>query len=222
MWVRVVYLLEVFATLACIHCIYGKKIKWDVKPIALCLSLLVILEFANSLPSREGYSLFVYLPIIIYCKYEFKSSLLQILVKMIWFTILLTGMEFICAFLVASIIPGDILIRNVVVNFFVLVLSFIILPRMHISKIKLQTRLVKVLLGVVFCVVCFLVLEGKLTKKINMTLFVFVIPTILILLYVIVRWSILQAEADNIRQELSIANKMEKKYTEIVDDIRVR
>lgn len=222
MWMRVVYLLEVLATLSCIHSIYGEKIRWGIKSIALCMSLLVILEYANSSPSREIYSLLVYLPIIVYCKYEFESSLLQIFVRMVWFIILLAVMEFICAFLVACIIPENVLIRNIIVNFLVLVLSLFILPRMHISKIKLQTRIVKILLGVIFCVVCVLVLEGKLTQKINMVLFAFAIPTILILLYALVRWSILQTEVDNIKRDISIADKMEKNYTEIVDDIRIR
>lgn len=222
MWLQVVYLLEVFATLACIHSIYGEKLRWNVKPIVFCMSLMVVLEVLNSLPNGRIYSWVVYVPIAIYCKCAFENSLLQTIVKMIWLIILLTAIEFICVLLVVSVFKGDITKRNVIVNVLVLIVSVVILPKTHIDRVRLSDKKAKVLVGVILGIISLLIFEDKFANRINMTLFVLVVPTILVLLYAIVKWTFAQVQADDLRREMHIANKMDEKYLELVDHIRIK
>ncbi len=222
MWVQIVYLLEVFATLACIHSIYGKKIQWDVKPIALCLSLLVIYEVANSVQDGGIYSLVAYIPIFIYCKRTFGTSVLQTLVKIIWLIILLTAIEFLCLFIVASIVPQNMWIRNAAASFLTLLITAIVLPKMHVGKVKYDLRQVIWFVGMMLGIIFLLTLEIKLILSVNMTLFILVMPALLVLLVIFMKWIRAQAEVEQMKQEMEITNKMDEKYGELLDDIRVK
>ncbi len=222
MWVQIVYLLEVFATLACIHSIYGKKIQWDVKPIALCLSLLVIYEVANSVQDGGIYSLVAYIPIFIYCKRTFGTSVLQTLVKIIWLIILLTAIEFLCLLLVLNFTIENSGVRNICSSVLVLVVSVLLLPRVHIDKAVIKGKVAKFLLGCAVIIMLMLILQGKFANKVNITHYIIVVPAILILMYILVKWSVSQTEVEKMKHEAEITNKMDEKYTELVDDIRVR
>lgn len=221
MWVRVVYLLEVFATLACIHCIYGKKIKWDVKPIALCLSLLVIYEVANNMQNGGLYSLAAYIPIFIYCKRTFGTSILQTLAKMLWLIILLTTIEFLCLFIVTSIIPLK-WIRNIVASFLTVVIVVLFLPKIHIDKIKFNSRKAIGLIGMMAGVIFLFMLPIKLLRNVNVVLFILVMPVLLILLIILVKWTMAQEEVEEMRHEVELTNRMDEKYNELVDEIRIK
>lgn len=222
MWVRVVYLLEVFATLACIHCIYGKKIKWDVKPIALCLSLLVIYEVANNLQNGGLYTLVAYIPIFIYCKRTFGTSILQTLVKIIWLIILLTAIEFLCLLFVLNLGLENVDVRNIISGSLVLVVSVLLLPRLHIHRTSIRGWVAKSLLGCAVFIMLMLILQGKFANRVNISLYVIVVPIVLMLLYILVKWLNTQSEVENMKQEVELINRMDKKYAELVEDIRVK
>lgn len=222
MWMRVVYLLEVFATLACIHCIYGKKIKWDVKPIALCLSLLVIYEVANNLQNGGLYSLAAYIPIFIYCKRTFGTSILQTLVKVFWLIILLTSIEFLGVLLAIIIIPENLIFRSIFANLFLLIVTIVVLPKIHIERVNLKGRTMRIMFGLVLGIIIFITLQGKIGQNINVILFGLTIPFSLLLVYSLVKWSKIQVEAENIKREFDVASKMEDNYTELLSDIRLK
>lgn len=222
MWVRVVYLLEAFATLGCIHCICGKKIKWDVKPIALCLSLLVIYEAANNMQNGGLYSLVAYIPIFIYCKRTFGTSVLQTLAKIIWLIILLTAIEFLCLFIVVSFIPLDLQIRNVVASILTLLIVVILLPKIKIYKARYYSRKAMVFIGMVSGVIFLLIFEVKLIRNVNMVLFVLVIPALLTLLFILVKWTMAQEKVEEMQLEVELTNRMDEKYNELIDDVRIK
>lgn len=222
MWMQVVYLMEVFATLACIHGIYGKKIQWDVKPIALCLSLMVIYGVANSLQYGGVYSLVAYIPVFIYCKRTFGMSMLQTLVKIIWMIILMAVVEFIGVLLVINFAAENLILRNILAALFLLIVSIVIFPKVHIDRVDLKNKEMKMFFGIVFGIVLFIMFQGKIMHNINLTLFVLAIPILIILLYCLAKWSSSYAEVDRLKKEFSIANFMEEKYTELLSDIRIK
>lgn len=222
MWMQVVYLLEIFATLACIHSIYGKKIQWDVKPIALCLSLLVIYEVANSLQDGGIYSLIAYIPIFVYCKRTFGTSMSQTLVKIVWLIILLTAIEFLGVLLVISFIPENLIVRNIFANLFLLIVSIVVLPKIHIERVNLNSKAMKIVFGMVLGIILFITLQGKMGYNINVTLFALAIPFSLLLLYCLVKWSKTQTEVDSIKREFDVTSTMGEKYTELLSDIRLK
>lgn len=222
MLAQVVYLLEVFALLTCIHRIYGKKIQWDVKSIVLCMSLLMIYEVVNNLQAGGIYSLVVYIPVFVYCKKTFGTSMSQTLVKIMWLIILLTAIEFLSLLVIACIVPHNLWLRNIAASFLTLIISLLLLPKTQISKVKYSTHQALGFLGILLGIIFLLTLESKLIRSINMTLFILVMPTLLMLLYLFVRWTISQEEIENMRREMSLISRMDKKYTEILDEIRIR
>ena len=222
MWLQVVYLLEVFATLACIHSIYGEKLRWNVKPIVFCMSLMVILEVANISQNGRVYSWLVYIPIIIYCKCVFGNSIIKILGKVIWLIIFLTATEFICLLISMCFDFKDVIIRNVFINLGVLLISIFVLPCLHVKKVRLRGVLAKLFWVTTALVMFILILQGKYADKINATPFVILIPVLLVLLYIFVKFSTSQEEVDIMKREFEITKKMDEKYAELVDDIRIK
>ena len=207
--------------LACVHCVYGRKIKWDIKPITLCLCLLVIYEMANNLQNGGLYSLVAYIPIFIYCKRMFGRSLLQTLVNIIWLIILMTIIEFLCLFIAVSIIPLK-WIRNITASFLTVVIVVLFLPRIHIDKIKYNSHKAIGLIGMMAGIIFLFILQIKLLRNVNVVLFIFVMPALLILLIMLVKWTIAQEEVDEMRHEIELTNRMDEKYNELVDDIRIK
>jgi len=222
MWMQVVYLCEVFATLACIHSIYGEKVRWNIRPIVFCMSLMVIYEVANNIQNGGIFSLVAYIPIFLYCKRTFGKSVLQTLAKIVWMVIILTAIEFLCLLIIANFITENVSSRYVVTSLLVLVISLMVLPKINISKVQLRSRPARTFLGIALLIAFLLVLEGKIMRRVNMSLFFFIIPALLMILYLLVKWVTSQAEVDIMKREISVANKMNEKYGELVDDIRVK
>ncbi len=222
MWLQFIFLLEIFSTLSCIHCIFGEKICRGIGPILVCTSLLVIYEVANVIPNGGGYSLIAYIPIFVYCKRTFGKSVVHTLAKMIWLIILLTAIEFLSVVLVAGIGIKNLVIRNMFASVMVFLISVLVLPRLHIDKIILRGRVTKILLGVVVVIMILIACQGKFAGKINGTLYFVLVPFILGMLYFLVKWSGSQAEMERMKQEADLTYKMDAKYEELVEDIRTR
>ena len=151
----------------------------------------------------------------------FGRSLLQTLVNIIWLIILMTIIEFLCLFIAVSIIPLK-WIRNITASFLTVVIVVLFLPRIHIDKIKYNSHKAIGLIGMMAGIIFLFILQIKLLRNVNVVLFIFVMPALLILLIMLVKWTIAQEEVDEMRHEIELTNRMDEKYNELVDDIRIK
>ena len=60
MMMHVALVAEILATILCIHCIYGRKVTFDVKTVGFILSTLIVLEVVNIYQLNGGFSFIVY------------------------------------------------------------------------------------------------------------------------------------------------------------------
>lgn len=94
MLLHIALVAEILATIICFHCIYGKKLKWDVKTVAAVLSVLTVLEMVNYYHLSGIFSFLVYVILFIYCKYEFKSKFAETVISFVLCMILISSISY--------------------------------------------------------------------------------------------------------------------------------
>lgn len=225
MLLKMILILEILSMLGCIHCIYGRKIELDINAIVLFLVLLIILEAANYFPLGNLLSLIIYIPIFAYCKRVFKETIAQTFINLVLFTVILTAIEFSCMLVIKIVIPEKIVMRNLVGNVIILGICIWGLPLLKIDRLKglyKRGRLVKALLGFIFIIILILLLQGKLWGKVATEFFVFSIPVILILLFILGKWNVAQNTVEYMEKERDTANQMQKEYENLILSVRLR
>lgn len=226
MLLHVALIAEILATVVCLHCIYGKKVKFDVRTVGLILGILVILELANRFRYGGILSLSVYLVLYIYCKSEFKSYFTEIVISIVLYMVILTSLQFICMFISNIFMKKDVCIRNVISNILALIV-FIIIYKVHGIKhlqksICKNIRSINIVLGFLCLIVFMVLIQGKVLYEVQMQYFVFVIPAIVILVYGIIKWCAIQRKTEKLEREIDNTIRYVKRYDDLLAKVRLR
>lgn len=226
MWVQVVLILEIATVISCIHCVYGRRVRLDFATIVLFLSIMIILEIANSFEEVGLVSFGIYVPIFIYCRKVFRDRFHRVLLKILLSVILVAIIEFICSLIVSIFIMDNVMLRNVIVSFVALFVCRFILPKLKIDTLDEEFwrkyNFLKWILLMMFSVVLMLMFQGKIIGRISIDKFVFVIPFILVVLLVMIKWNSSQKQVDHIKREVDVAKRMEDSYSELLTNVRLK
>ena len=217
---------EILATIFCIYCIYGKKVTWDVKTTVAVLGILVILEIINTYQLGGIFSFLVYVILFVYCKSMFHYSVADTIMSLLLYIIILSPIQFICVSMVNIVISEKQLVRNAIGNVLVLIICMSVLPRCGLHR--LQKSILKkskemfLLLGFICFIVIILLLQEKICYVIQMQYFVFAVPAIFMLLYLILKWYTAQAEAEKMKEEIYKIEENAKEYESLLTKVRLR
>lgn len=226
MMLHVALVAEILATVICIHCIYGRKLKLDVNTVGLILSTLVVLETANYHQLDGVYSFCVYIFLFIYCMKKFKSSVIEVVISLILYIVVLTSMQFICFSLVSITVSCELYTKNAVGNMLILGICGVGLPKCGLHKLQeslcRKSKYVMVVLGFICLVIMTMLLQGKVFYEVQVQYFVLVVPAVLILLYSIVKWFMAQSEAERMKKEIDKAGEHTKQYENLLIKVRLR
>lgn len=226
MMMHVALVAEILATFFCIHCIYGKKVTFDVKTIGAILSILVTLEIINKYQLDGVYSFIVYIIFLIYCKAKFNSSFVETLISLVLCMIVLTSVQFVCLLTVSMTGIEMEYVRDAVSNTMLLIASVVLFPNMKMNKLQKSlyrnSKFVLVLSGFMCLIVIIVLLFGKVFNEIQVEYFVLVIPAIFLLLYSIFMWFTAQSEAERIETELLQTEEKSKDYESLLMKVRLR
>ena len=226
MMIHVALVAEILATILCIHCIYGKKVTFDVKTVGVMLGILAILEITNLNNLNAIFSVSGYVVLFIYCKSEFRSTNVEAIISILLYLIVLTSIQFACIAFVNFVIPEKQLIRNVIVNLFVLGVCATILPKCELFQIQKgicrKNRYVISLLSFMFLIVMLMLVQGKVLYQIQTLQFILVIPAVFLLLYSALKLYIEQTENERMEKELDITAKTSETYENLLTKVRLR
>lgn len=226
MWMQVVLILEIAAVISCIHCVYGRRVRLDIGTSVLFLSILIILEIANSFEEVGWISFGIYVPIFLYCKIVFRDRFHRVLLKVLLSTILVAIIEFICFLMISMFIVDDLMLRNIIGNLMVLFVSMFILPKLRVETLDVvfwrKYSFMKWILLMMFSVILVLMLQVKMMGRISIDKFVFVIPFMLVALLIMIKWNASQKQVDHIEREMDIAKKTEESYSELLTNVRLK
>ncbi len=217
--------IEILATIMCIHRIYGRKIRLDINTVGTILGILIILELANSLQFGGILSFSVYVVLFMYCKKEFKCSLIENVISLVLCMIIMTSMQFMFSSIIRLKIEQE-YVRNAVSN--ILVLVFLAMSFTSYGMHSLQKALVRkssfvaVLAGFMCLIVLLLLLQGKVLYGVHMQYFTLVVPAIFMILYSIIKWYSAQAKVEKMEEEICRTKENEKKYEMLLTKVRLR
>ena len=226
MIIHIALVAEILATIICIHCIYGRRVELDVRTIAAILGILIILEIANLFPWGGIFSLFGYIILFVYCKIKFESSVKESIVSLVLCIIILTSVQFVCMFIV-SIIKSDVVyVRNAICNTLVLILFFLLKRTNKLHQLQRgicsHNTFVLIILSFMSLVVIIILLQGKTSYEVDMEYFILVIPAIIILMYIIVRWYLVQTKSEELENVIQNLNEDRKEYDKLLVKVRLR
>lgn len=221
---KIALVTEILATIVCLYCIYDRKFKINIKTIGLTLIVLVILELINYFQLSGIFSFGAYAFVVVYCKNEFKCSVIEALIGFVICMVLLTSMQFICIFFTGMIKAEY--IRNAVSNMIVLGISTVLFPKCKLHRllksVYSRRKFIFIILGFVLLVVIIMLLQGKALYKLNADYFIFVIPSIAMLLYIIAKWYAAQIEVEKMHEEIYQVSKSITIYEELLNKVRLR
>lgn len=226
MLIRIALVLEIIAIICCIHCVYGKSIRWDVNAACLMLSILIVLEGINYFKLGTVFSLINLVLIYIYCKHVFKKSVTQTLVNLIIHIVILTVIEFFAVIVVTMFISEHIEVRNIVVNLLVLLICINVLPKFFPNGIELtglnKNWHIKLLLMLVAIAAFLLLLQGKIVNGINVVLFLLTAPSIFLIVWILSKWNASQMTVEQMKNEMDIRASMQDNYDRLLANVRLR
>lgn len=226
MMLHILLVAEILATILCIHCIYGKKVTFDIKTIGTILAILAILEAANYFKLSGMFSIIGYVVLFVYCKSEFNSSIAEAISAILLCIIVMTSIQFVCVTFVYIVIPEKLLVRDTIVNILMVGIYIIILPKCRLHQLQKEicrkNKYVFILVVFMCLIVILMLLNGKLFYEVQFFQFALVIPSIFLLLYSILKIYIEQTEKEKIQEELCIIEKTSGEYENLLTKVRLR
>lgn len=222
LWITV--LLEVLATMVFLYYIYGRKFVLDIKVSAFIFCITGILIVINQCHLNGVFSFVGYILICLYCKFVFRSKIISIIKNFVITMIFVTIVQFVSLFLLEIFIKEENL-EAIITNFILLVFIFII-TKYEVFKIpksiSKKTKFLIPVFGFVCLVIVFILLQKKLLYKVKIEYFVFTIPAIVIILFMVVKWHEIHFNTEDIKKCLELSEQTQEMYNDLILKTRLR
>lgn len=226
MLVRLALVIEIISMVICIHRIYGKRMQWDILTIGLAVALLIVLDAINMLHMNKMATSIVFVLIYLYCKLEFQDTFRRIGIGIIFLTVIITALQFICLILSSILLPENEICRVLLADIGVLASCQYLLPKMKIDSLlknlHYSSKRVFCILAVVSLMVALLLLQDKIFEGIRADIFIFTIPMALIVVLLIGKWNNSKKNIEQIEKELENNVRMQSSFENLLEDVRLR
>lgn len=223
---RFAILWEVFSIVVCIHGIYNRRMKLDIETIGLFLMTVGVLELVLQLNLSNVTTLCIFVFMVSYCMYKFKDNILGATISTLLMLIVTGMLQFIFLLVFSRISLQYEEWRMLIINILVTVFSLWFLPKMKIHKLReiLRRRdgLIFISFFIALFVICLITIEGKLQGEIHAAFFVFTVPVVMVLLWALSKWGMVQDEKELVQNELSITRSMQEEYDDLLTSVRLR
>lgn len=226
MLLRIGLVAEILAMIACSYFLYGRKFKLSVKVIALTLGLLTILEIINYYHLNGVFTLIGYLVMGIYCKCEFKSSIIKAIVNLLITIVIIAIIQFICMTFAELCMPGSNDVKAIITNVLLLLICTMLLSKARIDRMQKIFCKKNMFLIPLFCFICLVIgamlLQKKLFYAIQIQHFILVIPAIVMMLFLIMKWYKMQIATESMEREIKLTEESQEKYSDLLVNVRLR
>lgn len=230
MALHIALVFEILASIICIHCIYGKKVKLDLHMVVTVLSILSLLEMANYYKISGIFSIGVYVILFIYSINKFKVKKTEALAGLLLYSIVLSCIQFIGMLLVSILvnlfIEPDLYVRNAIGNVLIFIVCWAILPKCKIDRIQKslcgKSKFVGILFLFMVGIVTIMLIQGKVYYEVHIPTFLLVVFAIVLLLYAIISWHTERVEVERMEAEIDKITDSVKHYDSLITNIRLR
>lgn len=226
MLLHIALIAEIMATVICIHCIYGEKVELDFKTVGTVLGILTVLELINYYQLCGMFSFLGYVIVCVYCKYVFDSSVKKVVVNFLITIVIITTIQFMLMILIEICIPGSDAIKTAICNILLAVICGSPLIKWELVRGHREIHKKEAFLIPLLCFMCLVVLIMLLQKKIfygmKILNFILVVPTIIMLLFMIVKWYMEKATVENMERKMRVSEETQEKYEDLLVNVRLR
>ena len=223
---RLALLLEILAAVVCIHCIYGRKIKFNIVTVVFCLVSVIILDIINTLEMSGVSTLVIYILFFAYCLIEFKQSVRLTIFKEWLFVIIFSAFQFMCLLLGEIVIRDSEIVRTVVCNVIVLLICVFLLPKLRVNELfegaRIKNIVLTFIIGFAIIVSISLLIQNKVYEGVQVEIFVFAIPAILLTLFCLIRWCMIRNTVLQLEHQADINRTIQDKYIELLKKVKLR
>lgn len=168
---RIGFLIEILSVLLCIHALYGKKFRIDIKNIITIAGDLILMQFISEGQLPAVASILIYFFVFCYCIVEFGINKCELVVNTVLYMVVICVLQIvsweILKFLnIVRISNAGTGINNLCINSLVLVVILVVFPHIGLHKFSVFMQQKVILLrailvmGVVFVLYMLLVMKG--------------------------------------------------------------
>lgn len=226
MLTRIAFVVEILAIVVCLYRIYGKKIEMNWCMILfVCFSLF--LEETLTVLGINQWNTIIFTGILfLFTKWYMKASWKQAALSVALVSILITVCQFLAVVFTVFFIRENEVLRALCVNLEVLCFGLFLLPKLKLDvlrkRIRFRNTYVLLIGGVMGGTVLFLLMQAKVFQKIRVDRFILLIPAVILLGIVFIKWNHSQKTVEQLEQEKDNGICMQIKYEELLKDIRMK
>lgn len=223
---RLSILLEIMAVIVCIHCLYNRKVRFDISTIALYLSCVIIFELENVHGLFFGSTALPYLLVIVYCKQKCEDSFIGSSFCTFLMMVMIAIMQFFFSVGIDLLFNANASEIALYTNLLVLGSSIFLLPRFKIYRLRAYVKkwnsFLISLSVFIACIILYMQFKQRKTGKIQLLLFVFAIPMLAVVLGLMIKWLTEEKGKYDAENELQITRSMQERYDELVKAVQLR
>ena len=228
---RIGFLLEILATLLCIHTLYGKKFRLDIKNIIAIAADIIFLQLIDEGKLASEMSMLAYLVVLCYCIAEFGVNKRELIVNNILCMTILTILQA-CTW---TLLDNFQLIResdsgsgiiNLMVNTLVLLIILLVLPHIGLHKFSVfmqqKVVLLRMLLVIALLFITYILIIMKVTDYLAPEQYVVIIISLCLLGGVTYMWQKNQYKVREQKVELQMHQMYGEGFQNLVTEVRKR
>ena len=228
---RIGFLIEILCVLLCIHALYGKKFRIDIKNIITIAGDLILMQFISEGQLPAVASILIYFFVFCYCIVEFGINKRELVVNTILYVVIICVLQIvsweILKFLnIVRISNAGTGINNLCINSLVLVVILVVFPHIGLHKFSVFMQQKVILLrailvmGVVF--VLYMLLVMKAQNYLAPEHYVIITISLCLIWSVTYMWQKNQYKVKEQKIELQMHRMYDEGFQNLVTEVRRR
>ena len=223
--------LEIVSILLCIHILYGKKFRLNIKNITVIAVDIILLQLIAEGWLAAEMSMLAYLIVLCYCIIEFGINKRELIVNNILYIVILSVLQMglwkiLDVFHIVRISESGGAINNLMINTLVILIVLFVFPHIGLYKFSVfmqqKVILLRMLLAIAFIFIIYLLIIIKATNILTTEQYAIIAISLGLLGGVTYMWQKNQYKVKEQQIELHMHHMYEESFENLVSDIRSR
>ena len=193
-------LFEIWTLIICMHRMHNEKVRIDFWTINFSFVSMIILEIIYFFDFNNITSMVIYLTMMGYSFARFRENFSQAVITVILTIVIIATVQFVSAFVVNLSCISNVETRFFIINFITMLITFCVTRGLWMHKLLIAVRtldhFIILSLVIIVMIVFAMLMESKMRGQMHWMFYAFVIPAIVLVLGLIVKWYMVKKERD--------------------------
>lgn len=222
---KLIIFIELLSVFLCMFRVYGKKPKPEIKGIITFGVMFIILDAVNYWGISRNFIFLAYVVLAIYCMLNFKEKPIKAVVGVVLAVSIMAVIQF-CSMILLSVFSFEYyIIRDLLGISVTFLFTWLLLPFCKVDKLRDAICRKHWLMYIIFVfitfIISFAIISGKMSNELQMGMFLFGIPAIGIIVFLVIYWDISMAKEKTMKDEIEVMNSMQHRYDELLEQVRI-